>query len=68
MTDDAVSSFHERQFAEDIHSLADSERRKQLLSILDLLRYAEAEVRELDLETSAVLLAATITDVAQNLE
>lgn len=40
---------------------------KQLLSILHLLRYAEAEVSELGLETSAVLLEAAIADLAQNL-
>lgn len=44
------------------------QRQQQLLSILDLLRYAEAEIAELGIETSAVLLGATITDVAKNLQ
>lgn len=43
-------------------------RQKQLLGILDLLRYAEAEISKLELETSVVLLGATIADVAQNLK
>lgn len=42
-----------------------TQRQKQLLSILDLLHYAEAEVAEMGIETSAALLEATIADVAQ---
>ncbi|MCK1516070.1 hypothetical protein IVB22_26640 [Bradyrhizobium sp. 190] len=55
-------------FAEDNHSVAHAKRRKQLLSIIDLLRNAEAEMAELDLETSAMLLGAAMADVAQHLE
>lgn len=48
--------------------VTDNRRQKQLLSLLDLLRYAEAEIAELNLETSAVLLRATIAELAQNVE
>ncbi|UVO30481.1 hypothetical protein [Bradyrhizobium arachidis] len=54
--------------ADDGQDMVDGTRKTQLLSILDLLRYAEAEVSELELETSAVLLGAAITDLAQNLK
>ncbi|RXG86621.1 hypothetical protein [Bradyrhizobium zhanjiangense] len=50
------------------HSVVNSRRQTQLLSVLDLLCYAEAEIAELGIETSAALLGATIADVAQNLE
>ncbi|MCK1396787.1 hypothetical protein IVB45_05780 [Bradyrhizobium sp. 4] len=43
-------------------------RQTLLLSVIGLLRYAEAEVLELKLETSAVLLGATIAELEQNLE
>lgn len=46
----------------------DGQRQKQLLSVLDLLRYLETEISELELETSAVLLGAAIADVAQKLK
>lgn len=49
-------------------ALQDSQRREQLLSILDLLRYAEVEIAELDLGISTVLLGAAIADVAGNLK
>ncbi|MCK1412426.1 hypothetical protein IVB55_05070 [Bradyrhizobium sp. CW4] len=52
----------------DRDSMVEAQRQAQLLSILDLLRYAEAEIEELGIETSAALLGATIADVAQNLE
>lgn len=42
-----------------------TQRQKQLLSILDLLHYVEAEIAEIGIETSAALLEATIADVAQ---
>ncbi|MHC2432650.1 hypothetical protein ACVMB0_000025 [Bradyrhizobium sp. USDA 4451] len=48
-------------------SAADN-RQKQLLSIIQLLHYAEAEILELELETSAVLLAAVITHLTQHLD
>ncbi|MGY4257849.1 CheY-like chemotaxis protein [Bradyrhizobium sp. USDA 4516] len=48
-------------------SMVSNPRQTQLLSILDLLRYAEAEVAELDIETSVALLAATIADITQHL-
>ncbi|WP_028351638.1 hypothetical protein [Bradyrhizobium murdochi] len=44
------------------------ERQKQLLIIINLLRYAEAEILELNLEISAVLLGAAITDLTQQLD
>lgn len=44
-----------------------TQRQKQLLSILDLLHYVEAEIAEMGIETSAALLGATIADVAQRL-
>lgn len=44
-----------------------TQRQKQLLSILDLLHYVEAEIAEMGIETSAALLEATIADVAQRL-
>lgn len=54
--------------ADDTASTVDCKRQKRLLSVLDLLQYAEAEITELDLETSAVLLEATIADLVQHLE
>ncbi|QOZ23931.1 hypothetical protein [Bradyrhizobium sp. CCBAU 51753] len=54
--------------AGDAESAVDVKRRRQLLSMLDLLRYAETEISKLGLETSSVLLGATIADVAENLE
>lgn len=54
--------------AGDNRYVLDGKRQMQLLSILDLLRYAEGALSELDLETSAVLMKATIADVARNLE
>ncbi|WP_143270748.1 hypothetical protein [Bradyrhizobium brasilense] len=53
---------------EDDQPVANGTRKEQLLSILNLLRYAEAETAELNLETSKVLLGAAIADVAQHLE
>ncbi|SPP98232.1 protein of unknown function [Bradyrhizobium vignae] len=53
---------------EDDQSVANGKRKEQLLSILNLLRYAEAEIAELHLDTSKVLLGAAIADVAQHLE
>lgn len=52
--------------ADDNQYSVDGKRQKQLMGILDLLRYAEAEISELDLETSAVLLGAAIADLARN--
>ncbi|WP_439406491.1 hypothetical protein ACNJX9_34400 [Bradyrhizobium sp. DASA03076] len=43
-------------------------RQKRLTSILNLLRYAEAEIAELDLEISAALLGAAIADIARQLD
>ncbi len=43
-------------------------RQKQLLSLIHLLRHAEVEILELDLETSAVLLGAAITDLTRHLD
>ncbi|WGS19165.1 MULTISPECIES: hypothetical protein [unclassified Bradyrhizobium] len=43
-------------------------RREQLMVIIDLIRYAEVEVLELNLETSAVLLEAAITDLTRFLD
>ncbi|WP_439360476.1 hypothetical protein [Bradyrhizobium sp. DASA03007] len=54
--------------AEDHQSVADGKRKQQLLFILSLLSYAEAEIAELNLETSAVLLEAAIADIFQHLE
>lgn len=45
--------------------VARTQRQTQLLSILDLLHYVEAEIAEIGIETSAALLEATIADVAQ---
>ncbi|MCC8977855.1 hypothetical protein [Bradyrhizobium acaciae] len=42
-------------------------RQQQLLSILDLLHYAEAEIAEMGIETSVALLEAAIADVAQRM-
>lgn len=57
-----------KQFVHDDQSMTNGSRQKQLLSILDLLHYAEAEVAELGIETSSALLRATIADVDQHLE
>ncbi|MHB0773888.1 PleD family two-component system response regulator [Bradyrhizobium sp. 1.29L] len=54
--------------AEDAPSLVGRKEKKQLEGILHLLRYVEAEIIQLHLETSAVLLGASIADLAQNLE
>ncbi|MGY4353206.1 hypothetical protein ACVWXM_009723 [Bradyrhizobium sp. GM7.3] len=54
--------------ADDNQYSVDGKRQMKLMGLLELLRYAEAEITELDLETSAVLLAATIADVAQNFD
>ncbi|WP_036051470.1 hypothetical protein [Bradyrhizobium sp. Tv2a-2] len=43
-------------------------RNKLLLSITQLLRYAQAEIAELDLEISGILLEATIADIARELD
>lgn len=63
-----ISSNAEELRSEATQSEVDSIRQKQLLSIIDLLRYAEAEILELHIETSAVLVGAAITDLAQDLE
>lgn len=42
--------------------------RRRTLSLLNLLKYAETEAVEQELETTAVLLGAAIADVAQQLE
>ncbi|MBB4365274.1 hypothetical protein GGD65_006340 [Bradyrhizobium sp. CIR18] len=68
--------FHFRQsmrskgaFAADDNEYGDaSKRRRQLLNVLDLLRYAEDQISRLNLETSTVLLGATVADVARNLK
>ncbi|WP_354112311.1 hypothetical protein [Bradyrhizobium sp. S3.12.5] len=46
--------------------VARTQRQKQILSILDLLHYAQGEISEMGIETSAALLEATIVDVAQS--
>jgi hypothetical protein len=42
--------------------------RRRTLSLLNLLKYAETEAVEQELQTTAVLLGAAIADVAQQLE
>jgi hypothetical protein len=42
--------------------------RMRTVSLLNLLRYAEAEAAEQELQTTAVLLGAAIADVALELE
>lgn len=64
----AKRSSNDESAADDNHSLIDQKRYRRLVSTLELLRYAEAELAELNLETSTVLLRATIVDVAQNVE
>lgn len=44
-----------------------TERERQLISLIDLLRHAEAEILELNLKRSAVLLEAAIADLTQHL-
>ncbi|MCK1691088.1 hypothetical protein [Bradyrhizobium sp. 145] len=44
-----------------------SEEQRQLLCIVELLRYAEAEVSALHFETPAVLLGAAIAELAERL-
>lgn len=59
----------EDKFAGDNNvGLADSQWKKQVSNILDLLRYAEVEIAELNLETATVLLGAAIADLVKNLE
>ncbi|MCK1670194.1 hypothetical protein [Bradyrhizobium sp. 153] len=45
-----------------------NDKRRQLLSILQMLRNAEIEVSRLNLETSGLLLGATIADISQRLK
>ncbi|WP_456794026.1 hypothetical protein [Bradyrhizobium sp. USDA 4506] len=52
--------------ADDNRPLVDQQLHRKLVSTLQLLRYAEAELSELNLETSVVLLRAAIVDIAQN--
>lgn len=52
----------------DTQSVVGEKRKKQLLSVVNLLNYAENEILDLNLETSAVLLEATIADLVQNLD
>ncbi|RZN06369.1 hypothetical protein CWO91_29415 [Bradyrhizobium genosp. SA-3] len=54
--------------AESHRHVFDFKRQKQLRSILNLLRYAETEIAELNLDTSAILLEAIVVDLARNLE
>ncbi|WP_456815565.1 hypothetical protein [Bradyrhizobium sp. USDA 4508] len=58
----------EKPSAEGPQPVTSGNRQKQLLNIIDMLRYAEKEVLGLKIETSAVLLTATIADLLQNLE
>jgi hypothetical protein len=65
--DDSASSWATPCLAATDNAFVQSRRRTHLLDLLNLLKCAEIEAVEQDVQTTAVLLGAAIADVARQL-